>query len=98
MRFLLDANCWMEVIRSRPNELDVRTVLSTVPTTDLFITDFAIHTIGVAMRRHKVLDAYPAFIQQAGIGRLIQIVPLAVTQMAQVSTPEPQTMQLVKAP
>lgn len=83
LRFLFDSNCWMEVVRSRPQAQIVQSLLSLAPRS-IFITDFALCSVGLAMRRHKVLDAFPTFIKQTGIGVGIEVIRLMPLDFAQV--------------
>jgi hypothetical protein len=83
-RYLLDANCWMEVARARAHEQEVRDLLSAVPAARLFLTDFALHSVGVALQRHKTLEFFPLFIQQSRIGTLIEIVRLPLSEMSKL--------------
>ena len=81
-RFLFDSNCWMEVVRSRPQAQLVQSPIA--PPQTVLITDFALFSVALAMRWHKVLDAIPTFIKQTGIGVGIEIVRLMPSDFAQV--------------
>ena len=84
MKLLFDANCWMEVARSRPQAAVVRQLLSAVPPSDVAVTDFALHAVGLAMLRHKTLDAYPTFVGQMGIGTTIEVLTIAPADLVRV--------------
>ena len=84
MPFLLDANCWMQIVRVREHAQEVRDYLARVPADQIFISDFALHSIGLAMRRHKMLEQFPAFIDESGIGTSVGLVQLQPAELKRV--------------
>ena len=84
MILLLDTNCWIQVARNREYAADIRRLLTEVPATQVVLTDFSLYSIALAMRRHKMLDAFPAFLDQVGIGRTIAPIRLAPLELARV--------------
>lgn len=84
MQFLLDANCFTEVVRNRPRAGDVRRLLTEVPASHLGISDFALHSLGVVMRRHGVLDRFPVLIRDVDLGGVLAVLPLTPAEMSKV--------------
>jgi predicted nucleic acid-binding protein len=76
MSYLLDTNCWMQLVRAREHAADVRDLLAALPPDQVSITDFALYSIALAMRRHKVLDQFPAFVRLSGIGQGVRLIRL----------------------
>jgi hypothetical protein len=63
MRFLLDTNCWMQLIRAREHAAVVGDLLRAVPASDIRISDYSLHSLLNVTRRLKVLDDLPAFVR-----------------------------------
>ena len=84
MQFLLDANCFTEVVRNRPQAGVMRRLLSEVPGSELAISDFALHSLGVVMRRHRILDQFPVLIRDVDLGGIIAVVPLTPAELSKV--------------
>ena len=74
--YLLDSNCWMQLVRSRPQAPEVRSFLAAVPASRLFVTDFSVNSIAINMERRKQLDELPGFLDLSTIGADIAIVRL----------------------
>lgn len=85
MAFLLDTNCWMEVIRARPQAADVRALLAELHSIRLALTDFSLHSVGIVMRRKGIVDQFSLFIRDVGIGTAVDVVPLGVEDMHRVA-------------
>jgi predicted nucleic acid-binding protein len=84
MGYLLDTNCWMQVVRNREHVLEVRDLLAALPGDLVHVTDFAVHSIAVAMRRHGMLDQLPTFIAQSRIGQDVRLVRLEMRELTRV--------------
>jgi uncharacterized protein len=84
MQFLLDANCFTEIVRSRPQADVVRRLLSDVPGSELAISDFALHSLGIVMRRHAILDQFPILIRDVDFGGNVAVVSLKPAEMTSV--------------
>ncbi|MGM0580579.1 MAG: hypothetical protein ACQETL_07865 [Bacteroidota bacterium] len=60
VNYLVDTNIWLERLLDQDKSAIVAKFLDTVPLDQLFISDFALHSIGVIMSRLKKLKAaYP---------------------------------------
>jgi predicted nucleic acid-binding protein len=76
MSFLLDSNCWMQMIRAREHAMEVRDLLRAVPSNDIALTDFALHSLGLVMGRHRILDQFPRFVDETLIRKSVRIVSI----------------------
>ena len=83
-RFLLDTNCFIQVVRQRPDAPQVLALLTGVPRDRLFITDYAVHSIGVIMRRFGQLAAYTAFLAQIGIDQGIGTIVIPTADLGRL--------------
>ncbi len=73
---LVDSNVWMQVLRNREFAEESRAFLSTIPPHQLFVTDFAICSIGIALQRYGQIDRFATFCEQSTIGTSIGILRL----------------------
>ena len=84
MRFLLDTNCWMQIARRREHYAEVADFLRAVASDDIFISDYALHSLINITRRHKMLADLPAFVAQSGFGTTVQVVSIAPAEIRRV--------------
>lgn len=85
MRFLLDTNWWMQIIREREHAFEVRDLMSAAGAARLATTDLALHSIAIALGRHGMLDRLPAFLQFSDIGNSVELVGTRVTDLVRVA-------------
>jgi predicted nucleic acid-binding protein len=83
--FLIDTNCFMQIIRSRPEALEVQAMLDGVPRSSLFVSDFTLHSIGVIMSRFGQIDGYVAFIRGLGIGQDFGILQVEIGNIERIA-------------
>jgi len=62
VRYLVDTNVWLERLLDQEKSAIVSRFLDTIPLHDLFVSDFAIHSIGVILSRYKKLNLFEKFI------------------------------------
>ncbi len=74
--YLLDTNVWLERLLGQTHAEDVRQLLDTVPAADLFITDFAFHSICVILTRLKKAQALEDFVEDLFIDGAVTILTL----------------------
>ena len=74
--YLLDTNVWLERLLGQPHAEDVRQLLEAVPATDLFITDFAFHSICVILTRLKKTQTLEDFVEDVFIDGAVTILAL----------------------
>jgi predicted nucleic acid-binding protein len=83
--FLLDTNCFIQVVRNRPDAPQVQALLQEVPRAQWFISDFTVHSIGVIMNRFGQVSNYKAFLSGLGIGSGFGIAQVEVSQLGRVA-------------
>ncbi len=84
MRFLLDTNCWMQIVRRREHAADVTDLLRAVPPSDISISDYSLHSLVNIMRRHKVIGDLPDFIRRSGFGAAVEVVTIPPAELKRV--------------
>lgn len=91
MKFLLDANCWMQRIRAREHADEVRDLIQAAGAANILLTEFSLYSIALVMRRHNMLPHFPQFLQQSGIGQDVELVRLMPTELVRVVDSSPPT-------
>jgi predicted nucleic acid-binding protein len=56
VRYLVDTNIWLERLLNQDNSEVVSEFLGLIPPSQLFVSDFAIHSIGVILSRLDKID------------------------------------------
>lgn len=82
---LLDTNCWMQLARRRADADDVRSLISLVPRTRLFVSDFSVHSIGVIFERKGMIEGYVDFVDRSSFGRELRIVDVPLAQLQRIA-------------
>ncbi len=82
--FLLDSNCWMQIIRQREHADEVRQLLENVPPDRLFISIYSVHSIGTILVGRKWIPGYADFLRRASIGLDVQVLTIPVSQLGLV--------------
>ncbi len=85
--YLLDTNIWLERLLGQPKTNEVGQLLGLIPSDELFITDFAFHSVCVIMARLKKQLALLDFVQDLFIDGDVSL----------VSLPPNKTPELIKA-
>ena len=85
MTELLDANVWMEALRNRPRAEEVSRYIEGAPDGALAISRMALHSIGIALFRHKALHIYPEFIRGAILDNGIIVLEVPTPELGVVS-------------
>ena len=72
MRLLVDTNIFIEVLLNQASAGDARTFLENRKGHELYISDFALHSIGLLLFRHKQHQVFRQFLQdvidRSGVG------------------------------
>jgi uncharacterized protein len=74
--YLLDTNIWLERLLEQEQSDVVRQILENVASDQLCISDFALHSIALALTRRNRQDAFIRFVQDVlidGDARLIRL-------------------------
>ena len=85
--YLLDTNIWLERLLGQPKANEVGQLLGLVPSDELFITDFAFHSLNVILLRLRKEQALLDFVQDLFVDGDVSL----------VSIPPAQTAELLKA-
>jgi uncharacterized protein len=72
IRYLVDTNIWLERLLDQEKSDIVSKFLDTIPLDQIFISDFALHSIGVIMSRLKKLDILDKFVKDLFFNGLIE--------------------------
>lgn len=72
VRYLVDTNIWLERLLDQDKSDIVSKFLDTIPLDQIFISDFALHSIGVIMSRLKRLDILDKFVNDLFFNGLIE--------------------------
>ena len=86
--YLIDTNIWLERILDQKRTLEVGQFLDRVASEKLYITDFALHSIGIVLSKLKRLDIFLRFIQDAFMNGAVSLVHLEPEDMRQVADVE----------
>jgi hypothetical protein len=84
MKLLLDTNIFLEILLEQEQAMACRRLLSTSNTQDLFISDFSLHSVGLALFRRKQFEAFEQFLNDVFINIRIGLLALAVNDMETV--------------
>jgi uncharacterized protein len=74
--YLVDTNVWLERLLDQARSAEVGAFLDRTPSNQLFITDFAFHSIGVVLNRLNRLEALARFVQDTFVDGDVTIVHL----------------------
>jgi len=81
MRLLVDTNLFIEVLLHQVSAGEARTFLENRKGHDLFVTDFALHSIGLLLFRQKQHQVFRQFLQDMMGGVGIGMVSLTAREM-----------------
>ncbi len=84
---MVDTNVWLERLLDQDCSEEVARFLSSVPTTQLCITDFAFHSISLILARFGEMDALKSFVKDAfsdGDVTLLHLMPEDTEYILQV--------------
>ena len=76
--YLVDTNIWLERLLEQERADEVGAFLDVVPASELWMTDFAFHSIGVIVTKLGKTEVLSAFVQDVladGNARLIHLEP-----------------------
>lgn len=83
MRLLIDTNIFLEVIYNQKRAVVAKALLAS-GNHQLFISDFALHSIGVSMVRHGRAARWPDFIGEMILSGHVEVLPLPLDALADV--------------
>ena len=82
--FLLDTNVWLEVLLEQDMADEARRLLQGVPSRQLAITDFSLHSIGIILCNLRKEALFEEFLTDALVESLTAIVSLDTADLAEV--------------
>ena len=84
VRYLVDTNVWLERLLDQDKSEIVSRFLDTIPLDDLFVSDFAIHSIGVILSRYKKLSLFEKFLNDLFVNGQIEQLSLNSSDLLDV--------------
>lgn len=76
VRYLVDTNIWLERLLDQEKSDIVYTFLNSIPKSQIFISDFTLHSIGVILTKLKKPDTFDKFVRDIFINGQIEQVTL----------------------
>lgn len=95
--YLVDTNVWLEALLDQERSQDVRLFLTAVPSSDLHITDFAFHSIGLVLSRLHRPDTFLRFVEDLfvdGSTTLIHLTPEEMRRSLRPWSASPSTSMM----
>jgi hypothetical protein len=79
--YLLDTNIWLERLLGQTHSEDVGQLLDTLPTEELVMTDFTLHSLGVILNRLGQRVVFVQFVQDVLIDGAVLLIGLSPMAM-----------------
>jgi predicted nucleic acid-binding protein len=79
--FLLDTNIWLERLLGQEQSKIVGELLDNLESSEIVMTDFSLHSIGVICNRLKQRDVFLKFVEDVLINSSVRIVNIPPNQM-----------------
>ncbi|MGV8094673.1 MAG: type II toxin-antitoxin system VapC family toxin [Mangrovibacterium sp.] len=83
-KYLVDTNVWLERLLDQEKSDVVSKLFDFVPTDELFVSDFSMHSIGVILSRLKRYDVFEKFIDDLFINGQIELLTLDTMDLLDV--------------
>lgn len=74
--YLVDTNVWLERFLEQEKAEEVRDFLNQMPSDQLCLTDFALHSIGIVLSRLGKREAFVRFVRDAFVDGAVTLVRL----------------------
>jgi predicted nucleic acid-binding protein len=84
--YLVDTNVWLERFLDQAQAEQVRNFLDSVPSDELCLTDFALHSIGVVLTRLGKPQVFVQFVQDTLLDGAVSLVGLDAEDMEELVT------------
>ena len=84
MRILADTNVFLEILLDQARAGEARALLAQVRNHEFFLSDYALHSIGVLLFRRKQPLTFRAFLQDVIVGGAATVVSLSTDDMEAV--------------
>lgn len=82
--YLVDTNVWLERLLDQERSEEVGRFLAHTPSERLFITDFALHSVGVVLSRLNRRDALLQFVRDAFLDGAVSLIHLEPEDMKSI--------------
>jgi len=86
VKYLVDTNVWLERLLGQEKSEVAAKFLSAIPTDRLFLSDFAIHSIGVILSRLERFDVFEKFVDDLFTTGQIGQLSLEASELTDVIT------------
>jgi predicted nucleic acid-binding protein len=83
-KYLVDTNVWLERLLDQEKSDIVSKLFDIIPTDELFVSDFSMHSIGVILSRLKRYDVFERFIDDLFINGQIESLTLDTMDLLDV--------------
>lgn len=84
MKYLLDNNIWLERMLDQERAADVAELLARVPSDQLCMTDFTLHSIGVILHRLKQPQVFVQFVEDVLVDGAVNLLTVPPDEMAKL--------------
>lgn len=84
VKYLVDTNVWLERLLDQEKSEVTSRFLNLIPTDQLYVSDFAIHSMGVILSRLKKTDIFESFVNDLFINGQIEQLSLDVFDLLDV--------------
>lgn len=84
LNYLLDTNIFLELLLDQDKAKTVEQLLSSIPTPNLFITDFSLYSIGLILIRRKMFDVFTQFVDDVLVHGGIHVLRLSISDFDEV--------------
>jgi len=85
MRLLLDTNVFLEILLRQENAGAAMSLLEKGEEHELFLTDYALHSVGVVLFRRKLHGVFADFVKDVLLGAGLRVVALGPEDLHRVS-------------
>lgn len=86
VRYLVDTNVWLERLLDQEKSVIASRFFDLIPTEELFVSDFSIHSIGVILSRLKKFDVFEKFIDDLFVNGQLEQLSLDTVDLLDVIT------------
>jgi uncharacterized protein len=81
MKYLIDTNVWLETLLRQINSNEVEAFLNEVPSENMIMSDFSLHSIGVILTKLNKKDAFIDLVDDLFINGEVSLVSLKPSDM-----------------
>ena len=82
--FLVDTNVWLERLLDQDRAAEIGDFLNRFPSEWLFMTDFALHSVGIVLSRFNQLETLSRFVQDTFVDGAVVLIHLYPVDMENI--------------